>query len=77
MCSRAALRNSSVLERGVLDVPAHGQVGAVDLQHEAGAGHRLVLVTHRLGDREQVLLVAAVVLVAEEERDDAGRGRAS
>jgi hypothetical protein len=61
-------------ERGVLDVPPHRQVRAVHLQHEAGARHRLVLVPHGLGDREQVLLVAAVVLVAEEQRDDAGRG---
>ena len=76
MCSRAALRNSSVAERGVLDVAAHRQVGAVDLQDEARLGDGLVLVAHRLGDREQVLLVAAVVLVAEEEGDDAGGGGA-
>ena len=61
-------------ERRVLDVAAHRQVRAVDLQHEPRPGHRLVLGAHRLGDREQVLLVAAVVLVAEEERDDARRG---
>ena len=39
-------------------------------------GDRLVLVPHRLGDREEVGLVVLVVVVAEEQRDDAGRGRA-
>jgi hypothetical protein len=59
---------------GVLDVAAHGQVGAVDLQHEPRPRDRLVLVPHRLRDGGQVRLVAAVVLVAEEERDHPGRG---
>ncbi len=29
-------------ERGILDVPAHGEVGAVELQHQAGRGDGLV-----------------------------------
>ena len=74
MCRRAFLRNSSTLRLGVLDVPAHGQVGTVHLQHEAGLGHRLVLGLHRLGDRLQVGFLGRVVVVAEEERDHAGRG---
>ena len=53
-------------------MPAHGEVGAVDLQDEAGPRDRLVLVPHRVRDGEEVGLVAAVVVVAEEERDDAG-----
>ena len=44
---------------GELDVAAHRQVGAVELQHEAGLGDRLVLVLHRVGDGVQVLLVAS------------------
>ena len=59
---------------GELDVPAHPEVGTVDLQVDAGAGDRLVLPLHGVGDGEQVLLVARVVVVAEEERDDARRG---
>ena len=61
---------------GVLDVPAHAEVGAVDLQDEAGLGHGLVLLAHGLGDGKKVGLVVLVVLVAEEQRDHAGRGRA-
>ena len=57
---------------GELDVPAHGEVGAVDLQDEPGPRDRLVLVAHGVRDSEQVGLVTAVVVVAEEERDDAG-----
>ena len=38
----------------------------VDLQHEPGGDDRQVLLAHRLGDRGEVLLVRAVVLVAPE-----------
>ena len=55
---------------GKLDVPAHGEVGTVELQDEAGPRHRLVLVPHGVRDGEEILLVAAVVIVAKEERDD-------
>ncbi len=41
---------------GVLDVAAHAEIGAVDLQDEAGIGHGLVFVTHRLGDGVDVSL---------------------
>ncbi len=63
-------------ERGELDVPPHRQVGAVELQDEAGPRHRLVLVPHGVRDGEQIGLMAAVVVVSEKEGDDAGRGRA-
>ena len=59
----------------VHDVPAHGQVGRVDLQQHAGGHDRLVLHLHRLADRLQVLLQRAVVLVGLKQRDDPGRGR--
>ncbi len=66
----APLRKGEV---GVLDVPSHAQVRAVDLEDEAGLRDRLVLLPHRIGDREQVRLLGGIVLVAEEERHDAGR----
>ena len=55
--------------------PGHRQVRAVDLEHDAGCGDRVVLGLHRVGQREDVLLVARVVVVGEERRDDSGRGR--
>ena len=61
---------------GVLDVPAHAEVGAIDLQDEAGLGDGLVFVTHRIGDGVDVGLEILVVVVAEEQRHHAGRGRA-
>jgi hypothetical protein len=61
---------------GVLDVPAHGQVRAVDLHHDPGRGDRLVLAAHRLRDREQVRFLGRVMVVAEEQRDDPRRGGA-
>ena len=76
MCSCGRLAESLDVQVGVLDVAAHAEVGAVDLQHEAGGGDRLVLVAHRLGDGEEIGLVSRIVLVAEEQRDDAGRGGA-
>ena len=67
---------AEILEARVLvvDVAAHREVGAIELDDGAGRGDRLVLVLHRVGDGEDVGLVAWVVLVLEEERDDAGRG---
>ena len=61
---------------GILDVPAHRQVGAVDLQGDPGRCNCFVLAAHRLRDREQVCFLARVVAVAEEQRDDARRGGA-
>jgi len=71
-----ALAKAGEVEIGVLDVPAHGEIRAVDLQHEAGFGDGLVFVTHGVGDGVDVALEVLVVIVAEEQRDDAGRGRA-
>ena len=73
---RGALAEFVEVEVGVLDVPAHGEVGTVDLQDEAGLGDGLVFVAHRVGDGEEIGLVVLVVLVAEEQRDHAGRRRA-
>ena len=60
----------------ILDVLAHREVGAIDLQHEAGARHRLVFGAHRIRDGVEIGLLARVVVVAEEHRHHAGRGRA-
>ena len=59
----------------VLNVPPHAKVGAVDLQHDAGAGDGLVLVPHRVGDGKDVRFLTRVMLVAEKQRHDAGRRR--
>ena len=61
----------------VHDVAAHGEVGRVDLQVEAGLDDALVLGLHRLGDGVEVLVGAVVVLVGLEEGDDARRRRRS
>ncbi len=57
-------------------MPAHRQVRAVELDGCPGGGDRLVLVAHRLGDGEHVLLPRVVVLVGEEQRHDPRRCRA-
>ena len=59
----------------VHDVPAHRQVGRVDLELEPGGHDGLVLGAHRLADRPQVVLGRRVVLVGQEEGDDARRRR--
>ena len=67
MCSAIVSRNPARSSSANWRVAAHREVGAIDLQHDAGLGDRLVLVAHRLGDGEHVVLVAGVVVVAEEE----------
>ena len=67
-----ALPKTGEVEVSELRVASHREVGTVDLQRHAGGGDRLVLVPHRLGNREHVVLVGLVVLVAEEERGHAG-----
>ena len=64
------------VEIGILDVPAHAEVGAIDLQHDAGLGHGLVFVAHRFGDGLEIGVVILVVVVAEEQRHHAGGGGA-
>ena len=62
---------------GVGAVATHGEVGAVELQGGTRRGDGFVFVTHRFSDGEHVFLACGVVLVAEEQRDDAGgRGAA-
>ena len=63
-----ALAEFGEVEVGILDVPAHAEVGTVDLQHEAGLGDRLVFVAHRVGDGVDVGLEVRVMIVAEEQR---------
>eukprot|EP00966_Prymnesium_polylepis_P229121 5301926-Prymnesium_polylepis.1 len=56
-------------------VAAHREVGAVDLQREAGGGDRLVLRLHRRAERLHVLGVVVEVIVVEKVGQRAGRRR--
>jgi len=38
----------------ILDVPPHGEIGTIDLQHDPGLRDRLVFVPHRICDRKQI-----------------------
>ncbi len=64
------------IEIRVLRVPAHREIRAVDLQHDAGVHDRFVLVAERFGHREHILFLVRVVVVAEEEGRHARRGGA-
>ncbi len=68
MLQLGALAEFGEREIGVLDVAAHGEIGAIDLQHDAGVGDGLVFVAHGVGDGEKIFLVARIVVVAEEQR---------
>ena len=57
----------SEIHLGVRGVPAHGEIGAVELHRGTGFSDRLVLEPHCLGDREEVLLVGRIELVLEEQ----------
>ena len=56
-------------------VPAHGEIGAIELDHEARRVDRLVLGPHDGGQRLQIGVLARVVPVGLEQRDHARRGR--
>ena len=58
-----ALKVLGVTEVGVLDVSAHGEVGCVDLQGQAGVDDGFVLDAHSLCVCEQVVIEGRVVLV--------------
>src|SRR5271166_994171 len=59
---------------GILNVPAHGEVRTVDLQDQTGLGDGLVFLPHSLGDRVEIGLLARIMPVVEEQRDDTRRG---
>src|SRR5215472_1534962 len=61
---------------GILDVPAHCEIRAIDLQDQTGLRDSLVFLPHRLGDREQVGLLTRIMTIVEKQRDDAWRGSA-
>jgi hypothetical protein len=44
-------------------VPAHGQVGRVDLEEEAGLDNGVIFLAHHLGDRLQEGLFVLIVLI--------------
>ena len=56
---------------GELDVPAHAEIGTIDLQNDTRVGDRFVFVAHRFRNRSEVSLLAAVMFVAKEQRHDA------
>ena len=60
---------------GVLDVPPHGQIGAVNLQHDASLGHAFVFVTHHFGNGIQIGFVVFVMVIAEKQRHHTRRRR--
>ena len=53
----------------------HGEVGRIDLQHEACFVDRLILVAHLARDRGEISFVGIVEGVEHGGGDDAGRGR--
>ena len=65
----AELVQAGVVE---LDVATHGQVRAVELQHQPRLRDGFVFLLHRLGDGLQVGFSRWVVLIVQEQRDDAG-----
>ena len=56
-------------------VAQHREVGAIELQHEAGVDDRRVFAPHHVGEREHVSFLARVVFVFQVARDLPGRGR--
>ena len=66
-------RVEEAVHRLVLEEPhaLHGQVGAVELQHEAARDDQLVLLAHLAGQRPDVALVRAVEGVEHDRGDDA------
>ena len=60
---------------GVLDVPPHGQIGAVNLQHDAGLGHAFVFMAHHVSDGVQIGFVVFVMVIAKKQRHHTGRRR--
>ena len=63
------------VEPRVLRMPRHGEVGAIDLEHEARSDDRLVFAGERGAKRFEVVAVRWIVVVQEEGRDDTRRGR--
>ena len=70
------LRAAAELREGLVGVhvPRHREVGAIELEHDPGRVDLVVLGLHHVRQRGDVLLVAGVVLIGEEDRDHARRG---
>ena len=64
-------RVAGFLEYGM---SAHGEIGTVDLQLEAGGDDSLVLLPHGLGQSSQVGGVGRVIAIGVEDCDQARRG---
>src|SRR2546427_2297028 len=69
------LQELGVAQIGEREMPPHGEVGAVHLQHEPGPMNRVVLLLHDVDQARQIRFTSRVVLVLQEVRDDPRRGR--
>src|SRR5499426_3592119 len=69
------LHELRVGEIGEAEVAPHGEIGAVDLQHEPRAVDGVVLLLHHLHEPGEIGLAVREVLVGDEVRDDPGGGR--
>ena len=76
IASTCSFAPAAELREGLVGVhvPRHREVGAIELEHDPGRVDLVVLGLHRVRQRGDVLLVAWVVLVGEEDRDHARRG---
>ncbi len=70
---RGALAKLAEFKVGVLDMTAHPQVGAIDLEIETRGDDRLVFGLHRRGDRSEIGALARIIVVVKEEGYDARR----
>ena len=61
-------------ERRILNMPAHSEIGTIDLEHD-GRGDGFVFLAHRVRDREQIGLLGGVMIIAEEKRYKPRRSR--
>ena len=70
-------RVEEAVERLVLEEARalHGEVRAVELEHESAGDDQLVLLAHLAGEGANVALVRAVKGVEHDRGDDPGRGR--
>ena len=67
--TRGALRKSSSLRSWNAGVARHREIGAVELQHEAGGDDRFVFGRIAVGDRFEIGFVRRVVVVRLEQRE--------
>jgi hypothetical protein len=57
----------------VLNMASHGEIGAIDLQHDAGIDDAFIFDPHRFGDRMEIAFLVRIVIVAKKQRDHTRR----